>query len=57
MTEMRRDAHAAPPRFDGLGAVVINTTLKRSPEPGNTDGLAATSRSRASMTTGRTSRM
>ncbi|WBQ01946.1 flavodoxin family protein [Kribbella sp. CA-293567] len=30
---------AAPPRFDGLKAVFVNATLKRSPEPSNTDGL------------------
>ena len=29
---------AAPPRFDGLRALFINCTLKRSPEPSNTDG-------------------
>jgi multimeric flavodoxin WrbA len=28
-----------PPRFDGLRALFINATLKRSPEPSNTDGL------------------
>lgn len=27
------------PRFDGLRALFINATLKRSPEPSNTDGL------------------
>ena len=27
------------PRFDGLSAVFVNATLKRSPEPSNTDGL------------------
>ncbi|WP_018157264.1 flavodoxin family protein [Demetria terragena] len=27
------------PRFDGLSAVFINATLKRSPEPSHTDGL------------------
>ncbi|WP_069814375.1 flavodoxin family protein [Streptomyces sp. TP-A0874] len=30
---------AAPPRFDGLRAMFINATLKRSPEISNTDGL------------------
>jgi hypothetical protein len=30
--------HAAP-RFDGLRALFVNATLKRSPEPSNTDGL------------------
>ena len=34
------DATAAPPRFDGLRALFINATLKRSPEPSHTDGLA-----------------
>ena len=33
-------ANGAPaPRFDGLRAVVVNATLKPSPEPSNTDGL------------------
>lgn len=32
-------AEAVPPRFAGLRAVVINATLKRSPEPSNTEGL------------------
>ncbi len=30
---------AAAPRFDGLRAVFVNATLKRSPVPSNTDGL------------------
>ena len=33
----------APPRFDGLRAVFVNATLKRSPEPSNTDGLVRVS--------------
>src|SRR3954451_24534765 len=32
---------AAPGRFDDLRAVVFNGTLKRSPEPSQTDGLLA----------------
>ncbi|MFF4894334.1 flavodoxin family protein [Micromonospora chersina] len=28
------------PRFDGLRALFVNATLKRSPEPSHTDGLA-----------------
>jgi len=28
-----------PPRFDGLRAAFVNATLKRSPEPSNTDWL------------------
>ena len=34
------DPAVAPPRFDGLKALFINATLKRSPEPSHTDGLA-----------------
>ena len=34
------DPTAAPPRFDDLKALFINATLKRSPEPSHTDGLA-----------------
>ncbi len=34
---------AAPPRFDGLTALFINATLKRSPEVSNTDGLTRVS--------------
>ena len=37
------DPVVAPPRFDGLTALVINATLKRSPEPSHTDGLARVS--------------
>jgi len=33
------DADTSPPRFDGLRALFINTTLKRSPEVSHTDGL------------------
>jgi multimeric flavodoxin WrbA len=33
-------AAVLPPRFDGLRALFINATLKRSPEPSHTDGLA-----------------
>jgi multimeric flavodoxin WrbA len=33
------EAPRAAPRFDGLRALFINATLKRSPEPSNTDGL------------------
>lgn len=43
MIGVRADATAGPPRFDGLSAVVINATLKRSPEPSNTDGLLGVS--------------
>ncbi len=34
------DPAVAPPRFDELTALFINATLKRSPEPSHTDGLA-----------------
>jgi len=34
------DPVVSPPRFDGLEALFINATLKRSPEPSHTDGLA-----------------
>ncbi|WP_205857493.1 flavodoxin family protein, partial [Phytoactinopolyspora endophytica] len=34
---------AVPPRFDGLRALFINATLKRSPEPSHTAGLARVS--------------
>ncbi len=34
---------AAQPRFDGLTALFINATLKRSPEVSNTDGLTRVS--------------
>lgn len=33
----------APPRFDGLSALFVNATLKRSPEPSHTDGLVRVS--------------
>src|SRR6201991_2885565 len=39
-----RQADAAPARYDDLRAVVFNATLKRSPEPSQTDGLLAISR-------------
>ncbi len=39
MTTSQVSAAAAQPRFDSLSAVFINATLKRSPEPSNTDGL------------------
>ena len=34
-----RQADAASARYDGLRAVIFNGTLKRSPEPSNTDGM------------------
>lgn len=34
---------AAPPRFDGLRALFVSATLKRSPEPSHTEGLARVS--------------
>ena len=34
------DSTVAPPRFDGLKALFVNATLKLSPEPSHTDGLA-----------------
>ncbi|HWK28610.1 MAG TPA: NAD(P)H-dependent oxidoreductase [Solirubrobacter sp.] len=37
-------ADAAPGRFDDLRAVIFNGTLKRSPEPSQTDGLLAIAR-------------
>ena len=37
-------ADAAPARYDDLRAVVFNGTLKRSPEPSQTDGLLAIAR-------------
>jgi multimeric flavodoxin WrbA len=37
-------ADAAPSRYDDLRAVVFNGTLKRSPEPSQTDGLLAIAR-------------
>src|SRR5260370_25561322 len=39
-----RNQEAGDPRFDGLRALFINCTLKRSPEPSNTDGLIELSR-------------
>ena len=39
MTESTAGTATPAPRFDGLRAVFINATLKRSPEPSNTDGL------------------
>lgn len=40
MPESAADAATVPPRFDGLKAIFINASLKRSPEPSNTEGLA-----------------
>ncbi len=34
-----RSRTVAPPRFDGLTALFVNATLKRSPETSHTDGL------------------
>jgi len=39
-----QQADAAPGRYDDLRAVVFNGTLKRSPEPSQTDGLLAIAR-------------
>src|SRR6185295_19537716 len=39
------NADAAAWRFDGLNALYINCTLKRSPEPSHTQGLIDRSRS------------
>lgn len=39
MTTTSDQNAAAPPRFDGLRALFINATLKRSPELSHTDGL------------------
>ena len=39
-----RQADAAPTRYDDLRAVVFNGTLKRSPEPSQTEGLLAIAR-------------
>jgi multimeric flavodoxin WrbA len=39
MTRYDAERPASAPRFDGLRALFINATLKRSPEPSNTDGL------------------
>jgi multimeric flavodoxin WrbA len=41
--DVTRDPAAVPPRFDGLRALFINATLKRSPEPSHTAGLARVS--------------
>jgi hypothetical protein len=43
MSEAGVGAVVAPPQFGGLKAVFINATLKRSPEPSNTDGLVGLS--------------
>ena len=40
-TFIDRQADAAPERYDDLRAVIFNGTLKRSPEPSNTDGMLA----------------
>jgi multimeric flavodoxin WrbA len=40
-TFIDRQADAAPGRYDDLRAVIFNGTLKRSPEPSQTDGLLA----------------
>lgn len=39
MTLHRAEEPTSAPRFDGLRALFVNATLKRSPEPSNTDGL------------------
>lgn len=39
MTTTSDQNAAAPPRFDGLRALFINATLKRSPELSHTGGL------------------
>ena len=38
-TFIDRQADAAPERYADLRAVIFNGTLKRSPEPSQTDGL------------------
>ncbi|MGI8920051.1 MAG: flavodoxin family protein [Solirubrobacteraceae bacterium] len=43
-TFIDRQADAAPGRYDDLRAVIFNGTLKRSPEPSQTDGLLAIAR-------------
>ncbi len=43
MNPTTADAAVLPPRFDGLTALFINATLKRSPEKSNTDGLTGVS--------------
>ena len=40
-TFIDRQADGAPERYDDLRAVIFNGTLKRSPEPSNTDGMLA----------------
>jgi multimeric flavodoxin WrbA len=40
-TFIERQADTAPGRFDDLRLVIFNCTLKRSPEPSQTDGLLA----------------
>ncbi|MFD3438596.1 flavodoxin family protein [Streptomyces sp. NPDC058685] len=44
MTAQQQTADALPDRFDGLRALVVNCTLKRSPEVSNTQGLIDKSR-------------
>lgn len=39
MIDQKEDAATNTPRFDGIRALFINATLKRSPEPSHTDGL------------------
>ncbi len=39
MTPMSSDTDTPPARYDDLRALVINCTLKRSPETSNTQGL------------------
>ncbi|MFE9921653.1 hypothetical protein ACFYQA_08740 [Streptomyces sp. NPDC005774] len=43
MTDLTLDPVTVPPRFDGLRALFIHATLKRSPEPSHTEGLARVS--------------
>ena len=40
-TFIDQQADGAPERYDDLRAVIFNGTLKRSPEPSNTDGMLA----------------
>jgi hypothetical protein len=40
-TFIDQQADGAPERYDDLRAVIFNGTLKRSPEPSNTDGSCA----------------
>jgi multimeric flavodoxin WrbA len=40
-TFIDRQVDAAPERYDDLRAVIFNGTLRRSPEPSNTDGMLA----------------